>query len=98
MLHELFTTILERKRNMPPTSYTASLLKEGREAIQRKVGEEALEVILASSGEGTQRLVEESADLIYHLLVLLAYHDLGLLDVEAELRRRHAPPQAEARA
>lgn len=89
MLPELFAIIEARKADLPEGSYTASLLQGGEDRILQKVGEEAIEVILAAKGQGDQRLIEEVADLFYHTLVLLAAHDLTLADVEAELRRRH---------
>ena len=65
----------------------------------KKVGEEAIEVVLAVKGQGNQRVVEEMADLYYHSLVLLAARGLSLADVEAELERRHSvranPPMAQ---
>ncbi len=94
MIEELFAIIEDRKADMPSGSYTAQLLAAGDDLMLKKVGEEAVEVILAAANEGDRRLVEEAADLIYHLLVLLAGHDLRLEDVEAELRRRHQPNDA----
>ena len=93
MLHELFAIIQERKQNPPAGSYTASLFAAGEDEILKKVGEEAMEVILAGKGQSDQRLIEESADLLYHLFVLLAYRGVPLEAVEAELRRRHAQKQ-----
>lgn len=93
MLAELFKVIEARKAAMPEGSYTAELLQQGQAKMLRKVGEEALEVILAAQGEGDQRLIEEIADLFYHTLVLLAGRDLTLDQVEAELRRRHQPAE-----
>ncbi len=90
MLHKLFEIIRARKQNPPPGSYTARLFAAGEDEILKKVGEEAMEVILAGKGQNDRRLIEESADLLYHLLVLLAYRGVTLGDVEAELRRRHA--------
>jgi phosphoribosyl-ATP pyrophosphohydrolase len=87
-LDELFATILDRQANPRPGSYTAKLLDAGEDEVLKKVGEEAMEVILAAKGQGDERLVSEVADLFYHLLVLLAAHDLTLADVEAELARR----------
>jgi phosphoribosyl-ATP pyrophosphohydrolase len=84
---ELFSVIQERKANPNPGSYTAKLLAGGDEVL-KKVGEEAIEVVLAGKGQSDARLIEESADLIYHLLVLLASRDLTLDDVRAELGRR----------
>lgn len=90
MLDELFAIIEERKRLRPTGSYTSHLMERGENAILRKIGEEALEVIFASRDEGQQRLIEESADLIYHLFVLLSYKDLTLDQVRKELSLRHA--------
>ncbi len=94
MLSELTDIIEDRKRNPQPGSYTSQLFSEGEDAILKKVGEEAMEVILAAKGQGKQRLVEEVADLFYHTLVLLSSQDLSLADVEAELRRRHSLKKA----
>ncbi len=87
VLDELFDVILDRKANPTPGSYTAKLLDGGDEVL-KKVGEEAMEVLLAGKGQSDQRLVEESADLLYHLLVLLASRDLTLDDVRRELAKR----------
>jgi phosphoribosyl-ATP pyrophosphohydrolase len=87
VLDELFEVILDRRENPRPGSYTAGLLAEPDE-ILKKVGEEAVEVILAGKGQSDERLVSESADLLYHLLVLLASRGLTLDDVRAELGRR----------
>jgi phosphoribosyl-ATP pyrophosphohydrolase len=88
VLETLFATILDRKANPHPGSYTARLLDAGEDEILKKVGEEAMEVILAAKGQGDERVISEVADLFYHLLVLLASRDLALSDVEAELVRR----------
>jgi phosphoribosyl-ATP pyrophosphohydrolase len=89
MLDELFQIIEERKANPQPGSYTAGLLAAGEDEILKKVGEEAMEVILAAKGQGDARLVEEVADLFYHSLVLLAARGLTLVQVKDELARRH---------
>ena len=89
MLNELFAIIKDRQVNPTAESYTARLFAAGEDAILKKVGEEAMEVILAAKGQGDQRVVEEVADLFYHSLVLLAQCGLALDDVEEELRRRH---------
>ena len=89
MLYKLTDLIADRKTNPVDGSYTNRLLAEGEDAILRKVGEEAVEVILAAKSQGDQRLIEEASDLIYHLLVLLAARDLSLADIETELSRRH---------
>jgi phosphoribosyl-ATP pyrophosphohydrolase len=89
MLNELFALIEERKAHPIEGSYTNRLLQDGEDKILKKIGEEAVEVIVAAKGQGDQRVVEETADLLYHVLVLLASRDQSLADVEAELRRRH---------
>jgi len=89
MLYTLNELIADRKINPIDGSYTNRLLDEGEDTILRKVGEEAVEVILAAKSQGDQRLIEEASDLIYHLLVLLASRDLSLADIETELTRRH---------
>ena len=89
ILSELYATILDRKRNPRSGSYTTSLFTAGADEIVKKVGEEAIEVIIAAKGQTDQRVIEESADLLYHLWVLLAWRDLTLEQVLAELERRH---------
>ncbi len=88
VLEALWATIQARKETLPEGSYTAFLFQKGENEILKKVGEEAVEVILAAKGEGDERVIYESADLIYHLLVLLAQRDLTWEQVEAELARR----------
>jgi phosphoribosyl-ATP pyrophosphohydrolase len=88
-IDELFATLQERKRNPTPNSYTASLLSAGEDEIVKKIGEEAVEIILAAKGQGDERVVEETADLVYHLLVLLVSRDLTWDDIRAELKQRH---------
>jgi len=88
VLETLFATILDRQANPRPGSYTVHLLEAGEDEILKKVGEEAMEVILAAKGQGDERLISEIADLFYHLLVLLAARGLSLADVEDELVRR----------
>jgi phosphoribosyl-ATP pyrophosphohydrolase len=88
VLETLFATILDRQANPRPDSYTVRLLDAGEDEILKKVGEEAMEVILAAKGQGEEQLISEVADLFYHLLVLLAARGLTLADVEAELVQR----------
>jgi phosphoribosyl-ATP pyrophosphohydrolase len=85
----LWEILQERKANPQPGSYTAELLSMGEDEIVKKIGEEAVEVILAVKGQGNGRVVEETADLIYHILVLLLSRGLSWEDVQAELARRH---------
>ncbi len=89
-LGQLFELIVSRRQSAPPGSYTARLFAAGEDEIVKKVGEEAVEVILAVKSQGNERVVAEVADLYYHSLVLLAARGLSLADVEAELERRHA--------
>ncbi|MBC8334786.1 MAG: phosphoribosyl-ATP diphosphatase [Anaerolineales bacterium] len=89
MLQKLFEIIEDRKTHPTEKSYTASLFSDGEDRILQKVGEEAVEVILAAKGQGDQRIIEEVADLFYHTLVLLSVKGLSLSDVEDELRKRH---------
>ncbi len=89
MLDELFQIIEDRKANPVEGSYTNRLLDAGEDEILKKIGEEAVEVILAAKAQGNQRLVEEFADLVYHSLVLLAAKGLSLSDIQGELRSRH---------
>jgi phosphoribosyl-ATP pyrophosphohydrolase len=88
-LNTLFQVIQERKANPTPDSYTAKLFAEGEDRILQKVGEEAVEIIIAGKGQGNERLISESADFLYHWLVLLAEKGVDLGEVEAELERRH---------
>ncbi|WP_109471257.1 bifunctional phosphoribosyl-AMP cyclohydrolase/phosphoribosyl-ATP diphosphatase HisIE [Ornithinimicrobium cavernae] len=88
-LPELEQVVITRDRERPPGSYTTSLLEGGVRRIAQKVGEEGVETALAAVAQEDPDLVGESADLLYHLLVLLRSRGLGLADVEAELRRRH---------
>lgn len=80
--------IADRKANPKEGSYTCRLFAAGEPEILKKIGEEAVEVIVAAQNEGNERLVSELADLAYHTLVLLAARDLTWADVEAELARR----------
>jgi phosphoribosyl-AMP cyclohydrolase / phosphoribosyl-ATP pyrophosphohydrolase len=84
---KLAGTIAQRHREMPEGSYTAKLLEDGTERVAQKVGEEAVEVVVAAlRGE---RLAEEAADLVYHLLVLLEERGIGIGEVARVLRDRH---------
>lgn len=93
MLAELDLVMQARKAAAPDTSYVASLLHKGEDAILKKVAEEAAEVIMASKdlaqkSHDSLHLVKEVADLWFHTSVLLAYHGLSSEDVMAELARR----------
>lgn len=90
VLSHLWAVIEERKRQRPAGSYTVELLDAGQSKILKKVGEEAAEVVVAAAFEGDDRVIYETADLIYHVMVLLAARDLHWDAVEAELARRFA--------
>jgi len=90
-LDRLYAIIEQRKANAPAGSYTASLFAKGQQEIAKKVGEEAIEVVLASAASQDERVIYESADLLYHLLVLLSYHNIKPEVVYLELERRMKP-------
>jgi phosphoribosyl-ATP pyrophosphohydrolase len=87
-LEELEQVIEQRKAAAPDSSYTARLYNAGRSRIAQKLGEEAVELVIASVQSDRQRIVAEAADLLYHLLVLLRSYDLKLADVAVELSHR----------
>ncbi|HZH35536.1 MAG TPA: bifunctional phosphoribosyl-AMP cyclohydrolase/phosphoribosyl-ATP diphosphatase HisIE [Pyrinomonadaceae bacterium] len=87
-LFELEKTIGERKSESSENSYTSRLFAEGIKRISQKVGEEAVEVVIEAQGADDEKLKGEAADLLYHLIVLLAARDLKLSDVSAVLRER----------
>ena len=80
--------IKKRKRDLPKDSYVAKLFKKGKVKIANKLGEEATETITAYLYEGKKELLEESADLMFHLLVLLEDADLTIEEVEKTLKKR----------
>ena len=85
----LFDVIQSRRENPSEGSYTARLLWEGLPKIAQKVGEEATETVVAALAQDDQRLIEEIADLTYHVFVLLVARGLTPADIEAELEKRH---------
>ncbi len=88
ILDQLYHVILSRKGASPDSSYTASLLTKGIDKILKKLGEEATETVIAGKGGTNEELTYESADLCYHLLVLLAARDIPADAVWKELERR----------
>jgi phosphoribosyl-ATP pyrophosphohydrolase/phosphoribosyl-AMP cyclohydrolase len=88
ILNQLYEVILDRQRHPRPDSYTARLFAQGIPEIAKKVGEESIEVIVAALGQSAERVVSETADLLYHALVLLAARRVPLSQVEEELERR----------
>ncbi len=90
-LNSVFQTITDRQANPKPGSYTNSLFDKGIDEITKKVGEEAIEVIIAAQHQGNERLISELADLTYHCMVLMAQMGVNPADVAAELEKRHIP-------
>lgn len=89
ILNTLYSTIQDRKATPRPDSYTTSLFEKGIDEITKKVGEEAVEVVIAAQNQSRERLISELADLTYHTLVLLVQTGVTLDEVGAELARRH---------
>lgn len=87
VLSALTATIAARRQDMPAGSYTTHLFEQGLSKIKKKTGEEAVELILATADS---EIVSEAADLIYHLLVLFAAHEIDFDTVLVELQRRHS--------
>ncbi len=88
ILDDLYGVILERKKAPLPDSYVSSLLSKGRDEILKKIGEEAVEVIIASMAGDKRQTVYEMADLWFHCMVLMAEEGLSHADVIKELEDR----------
>ena len=87
-LDDLYTVIASRKGGNPEESYTASLFDRGIAKIAQKVGEEAVETVIDGVSGPKERVISESADLLYHLLVLWAARDVNPNEIWAELGKR----------
>ncbi|WP_255170692.1 phosphoribosyl-ATP diphosphatase [Natrononativus amylolyticus] len=89
-LAALFDVIEDRKETLPEGSYTASLFthEKGENAVLEKLGEETTELVLAAKDDDREEIAHESADIVYHLLVLLSMKGLDLEDLRAELETR----------
>ncbi len=87
---ELETIVLARLNNPTENSYTAKLAAAGIKRIAQKVGEEGVELALAAVSGNREEIIDEAADLVYHLTVLLAERNLSLADVAARLKTRHS--------
>lgn len=98
ILQRLTETIQARKQAAPDSSYVAKLFGKGENAILKKIGEEATEVLLAAKGGDRTHLVYETADLWFHCMVLLAHHGLSTEDVLKELARREGVSGLEEKA
>ena len=88
ILEKLADVIESRKGGDPEASYVSRLLARGEDAVLKKIGEEATEIVMAAKDGGQLRIVEETADLWFHCLVMLAHYGLRPSDVLMELRRR----------
>lgn len=91
LLHELYELIKSRQEERPEGSYTTYLFDKGLDKILKKVGEESAETIIAAKNDDPKQLVAETADLLYHLLVMLVARDIKLDDVRDELAQRRKP-------
>ena len=98
ILERLTRTIEARKQAAPDTSYVAKLFSKDEDAVLKKIGEEATEVLLAAKGGDKTHLVYETADLWFHCMVLLARHGLSAADVMNELARREGVSGIEEKA
>jgi len=98
VLEQLAATIEARKGADPDTSWTAKLLAKGPEKCAEKFGEEAVEAIIEAVKGDQEALTNEAADVLYHLLVMLASRDVALADVLAELERREGVSGIEEKA
>jgi phosphoribosyl-ATP pyrophosphohydrolase len=98
ILNSLEHTILERRTADPETSYVASLRAKGRAKMAEKLGEEAIETVIAAVQNDREAMTGEAADLLFHLMVLLADMDMSMDDVIAELARREGLSGLEEKA
>ncbi len=98
VLGRLHLTIHERKGADPTSSYTAKLLAEGAERAATKFGEEAIELVIATAGGDPKAAIAESADVLYHWLVLMAASGVDLDHIAAELERREGKSGLEEKA
>lgn len=87
-LSDLEAIVAERAQASPSESWTAKLVSQGQPRAAKKLGEEAVEAVIAAIGGDRQEMIAESADLLYHLLVVLKLADIPLQDVMSELARR----------
>lgn len=96
-LSELQRFINKRYQEMPDNSYTTSLFRKGINKMAQKVGEEAVETVIEATNGTNEKLVYESSDLLYHLIVMLTAKGLSIEDVARELIKRHDPEWDKAR-
>ena len=88
-LNELENLLAERKETQPENSYTASLFRDGQDRILKKVVEEAGETVLAAKNKDRREIIHETADLLFHTLVMLVNEGVSLEEIVEELETRH---------
>jgi len=89
-LDYLFKLITQRKLDLPENSYTTKLFQQGSDRIIQKVGEEAVETVIASKNRDKKEIVNEASDLIFHLMVLLAEQEVEFSEIISNLQNRHS--------
>ena len=88
-LNYLFNLVKQRKIELPENSYTTSLYKRGSDRIIQKVGEEAVETVIAAKNKDKEEIINETSDLIFHLFVMLSDQDIELSEIISNLKQRH---------
>lgn len=88
ILDDLYRVILERKKKPSADSYVSTLISKGKDEILKKIGEESIEVIIASKAEEREQIIGELADLWFHCLVLMAEEGISYSDIFQELEKR----------
>jgi phosphoribosyl-ATP pyrophosphohydrolase/phosphoribosyl-AMP cyclohydrolase len=88
-IQELYDLIAKRKETRPEGSYTTKLFEQGIDKIVKKLGEEAVETVIAAKNDSSERIVEETSDLLYHLMVTLVEKGVTLEEIQQELAKRH---------
>jgi phosphoribosyl-ATP pyrophosphohydrolase len=89
VIQRLYEIIKDRQTHPKAGSYTNQLMDAGVDRLAQKVGEEAVELVIAATRQSRQRVIEEASDLVYHMLVLLVKEGISLAEIEDELARRH---------
>ncbi|MCL2075412.1 MAG: phosphoribosyl-ATP diphosphatase [Betaproteobacteria bacterium] len=98
IFERLCDAIAARKHADPSASYTAALFAKGQDAILKKIGEEATELVLAGKDGKPSAIVHEASDLVFHVLMLLSLHSLSVDDIKRELERREGVSGIEEKA
>ena len=98
IFERLGETFATRKEADPATSYTARLFAKAPDAILKKIGEEAVELLVASKNHDAHEIVHEASDLMFHVLMLLSWHGLSIDDIKRELERREGISGIEEKA